>query len=159
MTIKKTRLQRKVTQQQLADAIGVNVSVISKYETGSVTPPIKRLELIANILNVDLKELIIDTYVPYSYIERRTIKKDCYLETLIKLGAKGNCELCKKKAPFKDKLGKPYLEVFIIDENAMVLEPTQNMIALCPNCYKRITVLDDANDIEMLREIASTHNY
>lgn len=167
MTIKELRLQKKMTQQQLADAIGVNVSVISKYENGSVTPPKKRLELISYALDTDLGTLLIDTYTSdyetnrADYIQSlsRVTRYENYLERIIKLGANGKCELCKQAAPFTDKYGRPYLEVHVIDPDSLVRDIIQNTVALCPNCHQKLKVLNDPKDIEELKEIASKHNY
>lgn len=167
MTIKELRLQKKMTQQQLANAIGVNVSVISKYENGSVTPPKKKLELISRALDTDLATLLVDTYTSdyetsttaYIQAHSKTARKDDYLERIIKLGANGNCELCKQAAPFTDKYGRPYLEVHVIDPTSIVRDVIQNTVALCPNCHQKLNVLNDPKDIEKLKEIASKHNY
>ena len=65
--------------------------------------------------------------------------------------AAGRCELCGNGAPFKDLGGKPYLEthhiVWLARGGADLIE---NTVALCPNCHKRMHVLDDPNDVARL---------
>ena len=55
---KKIRILRKsrgLTQQQLADLLGVQRATISNYEVGRRSPHIKELEKIADILGVNLE--------------------------------------------------------------------------------------------------------
>lgn len=58
-TIKKARLKRGLTQQELGDIVGVQKSAIAKYENGRVVN-IKRstLQKIASALNIRPSELI-----------------------------------------------------------------------------------------------------
>ena len=68
--------------------------------------------------------------------------------------AKGICELCEKPGPFKDKEGRPFLEVHHIIWLANGGEDTiRNVAALCPNCHRRMHVLNLAADIEKLKEL------
>lgn len=59
--IKKARLERGLTQQELGDLVGVQKSAIAKYENGRVVN-IKRstLQKIAKALNIRPSELIFD---------------------------------------------------------------------------------------------------
>lgn len=59
--IKKARLEKGLTQQELGDIIGVQKSAIAKYESGRVVN-IKRntLQKIAKALNIRPSELIFD---------------------------------------------------------------------------------------------------
>lgn len=56
--IKTFRAKAQMTQEQLAQAIGVKRSVISKYENGSVEPSISQLQRIAKALGVSWYELM-----------------------------------------------------------------------------------------------------
>ena len=51
----KVRLQLNYTQEQFAEAVGINQSEISKLERGTRNPSIKFLAKIARALNMDLK--------------------------------------------------------------------------------------------------------
>lgn len=55
--IRKYRLERGLTQQQLGDAIGVNGSYIRAYESGKRNPKFDKLEKIAKVLQVDIEDL------------------------------------------------------------------------------------------------------
>lgn len=50
--IKKTRLEQKVKQEELADKIGISIAFMSRIETGKGKINLKRLIEIAQILNV-----------------------------------------------------------------------------------------------------------
>jgi len=58
MKIREYRRKKGLTQSQLADLIGVKTPVVSKYETGSVTPPSDRLVKIAEALDVNPSMLL-----------------------------------------------------------------------------------------------------
>jgi len=65
--------------------------------------------------------------------------------------AKGHCELCNLPAPFKDKAGIPFLETHHIEWLAKGGADTiENTVALCPNCHRRMHVLDDEKDRQAL---------
>ena len=51
MNIRELRLSKGVTQKMLADAVGVDVSVISRYESGKTEPPFDRFLKIMDYLN------------------------------------------------------------------------------------------------------------
>ncbi len=65
--------------------------------------------------------------------------------------AKGCCELCQKPAPFSSPSGEPYLEVHHVHWLAHGGADTiENTVALCPNCHRRMHILDDHQDREQL---------
>ena len=55
--IRIVRKFRKMTQEQLAKAIGVNRSLISKYEKNMIEPSVKQLKKISEILGVDIFDM------------------------------------------------------------------------------------------------------
>lgn len=57
-SIRNARKEKGWTQQQLADAIGVKRSVISKYESGAVDPPTSQLQAISDALGVSVGLLL-----------------------------------------------------------------------------------------------------
>ncbi|WP_455597199.1 helix-turn-helix domain-containing protein [Cloacibacillus porcorum] len=50
--IRELRLLKKMTQEQLAEAVDISVGYISALENGKKSPSIKRLEKIADVLGV-----------------------------------------------------------------------------------------------------------
>ena len=55
---KNARLAANLTQQQVADALGLDRSAIAHYEMGDSTPTFKNLSKLCEILNTDLSEII-----------------------------------------------------------------------------------------------------
>lgn len=56
--IKKIRKEKNITQEQLANVLGLQRSVISKYENGMIDPSVSQAKKIADILGVSLFELL-----------------------------------------------------------------------------------------------------
>ena len=56
--IRKARKEKGWTQEQLAAAVGVKRSVISKYENGTISPSVSMLEDIAAALGVHIFDLV-----------------------------------------------------------------------------------------------------
>ena len=67
--------------------------------------------------------------------------------------ANGICQYCGQQAPFIDKKGEPYLEVHhVIWLSRGGEDSTDNTVAICPNCHKRMHVLDQQSDIIKLKD-------
>ncbi|MBQ8293461.1 MAG: helix-turn-helix transcriptional regulator [Bacilli bacterium] len=56
--IKNARMNKKITQEQLAEALGVTTQAVSKWETNCSYPDITLIPSIANYLNVSSDELL-----------------------------------------------------------------------------------------------------
>ena len=77
--------------------------------------------------------------------------RDAYVAEHARRRAAGRCDLCKKEAPFKDKTGEPFMEVHHVVWLARGGEDSiENTVALCPNCHRRMHVLDHPADRESL---------
>jgi len=84
-------------------------------------------------------------------VTARQYERNPYISELAKRRANGICQLCKKEAPFKNKNGEPYLETHHIKPLSKAGEDTiENTVALCPNCHRRMHVLNDKEDIKTL---------
>lgn len=82
-------------------------------------------------------------------------ERNPYISELAKRRAKGKCQLCFSSAPFLNKLGRPYLESHHVVWLANGGEDTiENTVALCPNCHRKMHVLNLAEDVTKLKEIA-----
>lgn len=83
-----------------------------------------------------------------------TYVRDTYIAEASKRRANGICQLCGKPAPFNDKNGNPYLEshhiIWLSEGGADTLE---NTAALCPNCHRKMHIVNDANDVKKLLEL------
>ena len=79
-----------------------------------------------------------------------------YLKEAVKRIADGKCQFCGKDAPFIDNYGEPYLEEHHVKRLADGGSDTiDNVVAICPNCHRRIHVLNDSEDEIVLEKIAS----
>jgi transcriptional regulator with XRE-family HTH domain len=58
--IKRKRREKNITQQSLADSLGVSKSYVSRLETGQKKISLDRIETISIKLNVKTRELLID---------------------------------------------------------------------------------------------------
>lgn len=85
---------------------------------------------------------------------RQFIRNDA-LSELTKMIANGSCQLCNNNAPFYIE-GKPYLESHHVKWLSKGGEDDiNNMVALCPNCHKKMHYLDLKEDRKKLLDIAS----
>ena len=81
----------------------------------------------------------------------KTYERNPYVTEFAKRRANGICQLCGEPAPFKNKLGEPYLEthhiVWLSNGGSDTIE---NTVALCPNCHRKMHVVNDENDKQIL---------
>ncbi len=175
MYIRDYRLAKNMTQQQLADAIGVNVGTISKYENGIHTPSKRKMEKLCEVLGVSLETLMIDNKMFISMEHDHIVNKlydsipkklynyatilNQYFRSAIIQGARCRCELCGCEAPFNDLQDRPYLDIYIIDKGATKEITYKNVVALCPTCFRKIDIRKETNDVDLLKKKAAKHNY
>ena len=70
--IKAIRLEKKINQDQIAEALGFDIANYSRIENGKQELKVKQLEIIANVLGVTVIDLF--TY-PKHYVDNDTIKE------------------------------------------------------------------------------------
>lgn len=70
--IKVVLVEKKRTNKWLAEQMGVKPSTVSKWCTNSSQPDVASLLKIADLLEVDIKELIVREYK--AYIEKQTLQ-------------------------------------------------------------------------------------
>lgn len=58
--IRNLRKQNRLSQEQMAELLGINRATLSKYETGVIVPSLAQLRKIAQILNVSVVALFPD---------------------------------------------------------------------------------------------------
>jgi 5-methylcytosine-specific restriction protein A len=77
--------------------------------------------------------------------------RDPHVAEHAKRRAKGRCELCQSPAPFSNGNDEPYLEthhiVWLAKGGADTIE---NTVALCPNCHRKMHILDRSEDRKLL---------
>ena len=55
--LKQLRMDKNMTQQQLADALGINQGMLSRWESGSTAPSLKFRRLIADYFKMSVGEI------------------------------------------------------------------------------------------------------
>jgi 5-methylcytosine-specific restriction protein A len=81
-------------------------------------------------------------------------ERNPYVAEHAKRRANGICELCKTPAPFADAKGEAYLETHHVDWLARGGDDSiQNTVALCPNCHRKMHVVDLAIDKALLKQL------
>jgi hypothetical protein len=79
---------------------------------------------------------------------------------LAKKMAHGKCQLCKCDAPFENNYGEPYLEVHHIEWLSQGgSDIPKNVVALCPNCHRKMHILNLESDVKRLKQIADSYNF
>lgn len=104
----------------------------------------------------DLEQKATSTRKPRSKkAETTTYVRNPHVVAYVKKRANGKCELCRKKAPFEDSDGKPYLECHHITWLAQGgIDTRTNAVALCPNCHRKMHICALNKDIETLKSKA-----
>ena len=77
--LKKARLDKKMTQENLAELVDVSVTYISRIETGSSEINLKRISQICNLLDVDEAFIISGAATSKNYMtsDFNDLLKDC----------------------------------------------------------------------------------
>lgn len=89
-----------------------------------------------------------------SVISEQVVRNPIVIE-LAKRRANGKCQLCGDDAPFSDNDGVPFLETHhIIWLSREGEDSLNNTVALCPNCHRKMHILDLLEDIEFLKKKA-----
>lgn len=106
----------------------------------------KELARYTSVKNVKKEPKTTETVVYY---------RDPYLKQMVKRIADGKCQYCGEEAPFIDKQGEPYLETHHVIRLADGGEDAiDNVVAICPNCHRKVHVLNDEVDTIVLEGIA-----
>lgn len=89
----------------------------------------------------------------YTFRKTKFYKRDPDLAAAVKRIAKGNCMLCKDKAPFVH-LGKPFLEshhIRPLSEGGN--DNINNLVAVCPNCHRKVHHVRKKKHMKELKQI------
>ena len=85
----------------------------------------------------------------------RSYARNEHIADYAKACAKGICQLCGEPAPFEDKKGQAYLESHhVIWLSKGGEDSVTNTVALCPNCHKKMHILNKPEDVEFLKKKA-----
>lgn len=131
--------------------VTVSEQVFKTYENAqkSKVQKLSISELKANAKECSRKETSSRSVTSTTYV------RDPNIAEYVKICANGICQLCGNSAPFKDKNGKPYLESHhIVWLAAGGADSIENTIALCPNCHRKMHVINSQADVNVLLEKA-----
>lgn len=79
-------------------------------------------------------------------------QRNIYVAEFAKRRANGICELCENPAPFKSKLGEPFLESHHIEWLSKGGDDSvNNTVALCPNCHRKMHIKNLRADVQKLK--------
>ena len=59
MFLKELRIEKNLTQEQLADAIGSTNKTVSRWETGAYLPPVEMLLILSDFYKVSINEILV----------------------------------------------------------------------------------------------------
>lgn len=81
--------------------------------------------------------------------------RSLYVKEFAKRAAAGICQLCENPSPFKDKMNEPFLEVHHVNYLSKGgFDNIENVVALCPNCHRKVHLLETREDYNILLEKA-----
>jgi 5-methylcytosine-specific restriction protein A len=91
-------------------------------------------------------------------VSSTTYERNVFVAELTKRRSNGICQLCKRPAPFHNMKNEPYLESHHIIWLSQGGEDTvENSVALCPNCHKKMHILNLKDDRKKLNQEAQKY--
>jgi 5-methylcytosine-specific restriction protein A len=157
-------------QAQQPDADGSIRSVwvfpVRRIDEAAVLPmPQTAVRKVAERQRKDAKKLTNDDITARAELRSRpassrvttatTYVRDEYVAEYARRRANGLCDLCRQPAPFADRNGQPHLESHHIVWLARGGDDSiSNTVALCPNCHRKMHVLDLPADRRVLQQRA-----
>lgn len=96
--IKQLRSEKEISQQELADAIGISKSAISMYEINKRVPELETFEAIADYFNVDMDYLMGKTDIRrrYTFIDDETFDNENIINKIVMTDNKTMLEVLNK---------------------------------------------------------------
>ncbi len=84
--------------------------------------------------------------------ESTSYERSEYVKEFALRRADGYCDLCDKKGPFKSKMDRWFLEVHHIKWLSKGgLDTVDNVVALCPNCHRKMHLVAYHGDVRKLK--------
>ena len=155
--IKELRKQNGLTQEKLADSLGVTFQSVSKWETGSTTPDLGLIVPLAQILNVSTDELL------GMHSDRDMREKRKYADAYKKYKGSdehGESYWWAKEAVLAYPENYQYLEwladaeyQLAYDENRSPNGSIEHLNELTDNALRRYeSIIDSCSDVELIRQ-------
>ena len=94
-----------------------------------------------------------------SVVQSKVYHRDPTIAAYVKKRANGHCQLCGSPAPFKDQNDDPYLECHhIVWLSKGGIDSIDNCVALCPNCHRKMHIVNAEKDVNLLNNSISHEN-
>lgn len=153
MQLSDLRKRKSLTQKQLANAIGVTESTVSKYENGSLIPPFDKILSLTKVLGEDVLVLFpceensdyLD-FISSGHLSGKNLSANELFESLnvkssvardyVLKRADYQCQICGTCAPENDNFLELYYVNMSNDSDTAVID---QFVAVCPNCLKIIS--------------------
>jgi transcriptional regulator with XRE-family HTH domain len=141
--LKKHRIERGLTLNQLAGAAGVAKATLSKLESGDGNPTIATLEVLANSLGLPTEELLTDSAEETIHVSRAPTSsgaKEDLLRLIDRLSATGMVEIFEDSFKFGTRRKAPphppgVVEHLLLVEGALLVGPVGHEVNLAPGDY------------------------
>lgn len=138
------------TDTELSKKIGVTKSFLSRLKAGERSLSPNKMREVEELLYA--RRIITCSYLCTDCtslsIETSNISRERKLDIISQV--RGKCQLCMLDAPFTDGDGVPYLIVKSLREYKF--DEQDIMLALCPNCSARVSILQNESDLAVLRD-------
>lgn len=114
---------------------------------------IRKEKTLPELIEIYKEKTAMEKELKRKSVQNTTYNRDPLLRTISLKKAQGYCQLCDSKAPFKNRDGEDYLESHhIIPLSQGGEDSIENVIALCPNCHRKMHVLGLEEDIKKLKK-------
>ncbi|HNX91266.1 MAG TPA: response regulator [Candidatus Omnitrophota bacterium] len=157
--LRQIRLEKKLTQQELAAILEVRQSAVGMWETGRRTPKLHELRRMALVLNITVERLISDNqqkveitndalYVDGQKVEELDVKD---IQQIVKLVNSLKSEKKSKPSGIDRKSGSKPKKILIIDDEQEICETLYSY--LVPHNYKVFLTFNGQMGLEYFNEI------
>lgn len=142
----KQRKNNNLSQEQLADRIGVSRQAVSKWESGSSYPDMEKIIQISNILNCTLEDLLDDGTIKSNPSQHPKLSFNNYLQDLLKFVTKTYNMFCSMDIKQKIKcIFEMIILIFVVAvlggiAFAIIREITASIISFIPYPYNSYVI-------------------
>lgn len=142
---------------ELAKILGVTRGYISSVRLGRKGLSLRLAEEVFKRLGKIQDSDAMET-LGLNYKIRSRFKNLCFIRQFVIKRANGFCQLCDNQAPFLDRDEHPYLEIHSVEAATEGGTHTpDNLVALCPNCNRKLDINPSQLDEEKLRKILKNY--
>ena len=143
-----------------SNVVGFRVSIEEMDKLKDTQKALKNIGIKGNITNA----LRVRALKSIKKAGNRTVSttqhdRSPWISEYIKRKANGVCQLCNQNAPFLNQKSVPYLETHhIIWLSKGGEDSVHNTVALCPNCHRKMHILNNKSDRDILTNVAANNN-